>query len=97
MQNLTPELFEKYLPYAMIFGIEKKWSKNFESLIHSNPTWYHSSGFVAGSGMATAQSFSVSGFSTSFSSSFSSAFSSSGGGGSGGRTDAGWVMSGGFT
>ncbi len=24
MQNLTPEIFEKYLPYAMIFGIEKK-------------------------------------------------------------------------
>lgn len=27
MQNLTPEIFEKYLPYAMIFGVEKKWAK----------------------------------------------------------------------
>ena len=29
MQNLTPDMFEKYLPYAMIFGIEKKWAKAF--------------------------------------------------------------------
>ena len=35
LQNLTPEIFEKFLPYAMIFGIEKKWAKNFETLINN--------------------------------------------------------------
>lgn len=84
VQNLTPELFEKFLPYAMIFGFEKKWAKNFELIVHNNPGWYHSAGLTTGTGISTGQSFSVSSFSTSFSSSFSSAFSSSGGGGSGG-------------
>jgi uncharacterized membrane protein len=27
MQNLTPETFEKYLPYAIIFGVEKNGDK----------------------------------------------------------------------
>jgi uncharacterized membrane protein len=89
MQNLTPELFEKYLPYAIIFGIEKKWAKNFELIIHDNPNWYHSSSLSAGSSISSGQTFSISGFSTSFSSSFSSAFSSSGGGGSGGSSGGG--------
>lgn len=43
LQNLTPDLFEKYLPYAMIFGLEKKWAKNFDSLNMRAPDWYVSS------------------------------------------------------
>ncbi|MDP3056958.1 MAG: DUF2207 domain-containing protein [bacterium] len=87
MQNLTPETFEKYLPYAIIFGIEKKWGKAFEASNIQNPSWYigvyvgggiHSGGFSQGGG------FSPAGFSASFSSSFSSAFSSAGGVGSAG-------------
>jgi len=35
----TPEHFEALLPYAMIFGLEKEWAKQFESLAYS-PTWY---------------------------------------------------------
>lgn len=84
MQNLTPDLFEKYLPYAMIFGVEKKWAKNFEAMHLPAPDWYHSA-MIAGApiGSSSLSSFSPSGFSSSFISSFSSSFSSSGGGGGG--------------
>lgn len=36
----TPQHFEALLPYAMIFGLEKEWAKQFESLTYS-PTWYN--------------------------------------------------------
>lgn len=82
MQNLTPDLFEKYLPYAMIFNVEKKWAKNFEAMHLPAPDWYHSA-MIAGAstGPSSVSSFSPSTFSSSFLSSFSSSFSSSGGGG----------------
>lgn len=35
-------IFEKYLPYAMVFGIVKKWAKAFEGLKVEPPSWYHS-------------------------------------------------------
>lgn len=38
----TPELYEKLLPFAMIFGLEKKWTKQFEDLAGYNPDWYQS-------------------------------------------------------
>ena len=41
LQNLTPDLFEKFLPYTMIFGIEKKWAKAFEGMQIAPPLWYH--------------------------------------------------------
>jgi uncharacterized membrane protein len=93
MQNLTPDMFEKYLPYAMIFGIEKKWARAFDAMNLSQPQWYggvagsHSSFFSSGG----PSGFSASAFSSSLSSSFSSAFSSSGAGGgaSGGGGGAG--------
>ncbi len=84
MQNLKPEFFEKYLPYAMIFGVEKKWAKAFEALNISPPSWYTGSAYTAGSSLGSASSFSPSGFSNSFTSSFTSAFSSSGAGGASG-------------
>lgn len=34
------ERFEKLLPYAMIFGLEKKWAKLFEDIYTTSPTWY---------------------------------------------------------
>ena len=82
MQNLTPDLFEKYLPYAMVFGVEKKWAKAFEGMHLSPPNWYAGGVAYSVSG-GGGGSFSPSGFSASFSSSFTSAFSSSGGGGGG--------------
>ncbi len=38
LQNLTPELFQKFLPYAMIFGVEKSWNKAFGKIEHLD--WY---------------------------------------------------------
>jgi uncharacterized membrane protein len=90
MQNLTPDVFEKFLPYAMIFGVEKKWAKTFENVNMQLPSWYHS----ASHGSFSGSSFSAVGFSNSLSNSFSSSFGSSGasgssGGGSGGGGGAG--------
>ena len=86
MQNLKPEFFEKYLPYAMIFGIEKKWAKAFEHLNMPFPSWYAGSAYAAGAGSSPnlASSFSPSAFSASFTSSFTSAISSSGASGASG-------------
>ena len=33
-------IFEKLLPYAMIFGLEKKWAKEFKDLYKEPPNWY---------------------------------------------------------
>jgi uncharacterized membrane protein len=37
----TVELFEKLLPFAMVLGVEKQWSKQFESLYTTPPDWYN--------------------------------------------------------
>jgi hypothetical protein len=36
----TPELFEKYLPYAMALHVEKKWSQAFGGVTVPPPQWY---------------------------------------------------------
>ena len=33
-------VFEKLLPYAIIFGLEKKWSEEFKEIYQEPPTWY---------------------------------------------------------
>jgi hypothetical protein len=85
IQNLTPDLFEKYLSYAIVFGVEKQWAKNFESLNLKAPVWYSGNGgiYVHSRG-SVGSGFSPVSFSRSFSTSFSSAFASTGGGGSSG-------------
>ncbi len=40
----TPELFEKLLPYAMVFGVTKIWTKEFEGMMRQPPSWYTSPG-----------------------------------------------------
>ncbi|NJD10622.1 MAG: DUF2207 domain-containing protein [Gemmatimonadetes bacterium] len=35
-----PELFERYLPFAMAFGVEKRWAKAFEGICQTPPDWY---------------------------------------------------------
>jgi hypothetical protein len=35
------EQFEKFLPYAIAFGVEKQWVRRFEGLNVPSPTWYH--------------------------------------------------------
>lgn len=87
LQNLTPETFEKYLPYAMIFGVEKQWGRAFEAINMLPPSWYQRAGGAPIGGGAA--SFSPSSFSSSFSSSFASAIGGSVGSGSGGGGSAG--------
>jgi uncharacterized membrane protein len=90
----TPEIFEKFLPYALALDVEQAWAKKFSGVLNAasasgqnstaySPAWYSGS---AWNGMGT------SGFVGSFSDSFSGAIassstapgSSSGGGGGGG-------------
>ena len=35
-----PELFEKFLPYAMALGVEKKWVQSFAGIALQPPQWY---------------------------------------------------------
>ncbi len=35
-----PELFDRYLPYAMAFGVEQKWARAFDGIYTQAPTWY---------------------------------------------------------
>jgi hypothetical protein len=35
-----PELFDRFLPFAMAFGVEKKWARAFEDIYTRTPTWY---------------------------------------------------------
>ncbi len=43
----TPEMFEKYLPYAMALGVEKNWVRAFEDIYRQPPQWYHGSDFTS--------------------------------------------------
>ena len=36
----TPELFEKYLPYAMALGVERRWTQAFGDVTVPAPQWY---------------------------------------------------------
>jgi len=35
-----PELFDRYLPFAMAFGVEKKWARAFQDIYTQAPAWY---------------------------------------------------------
>jgi uncharacterized membrane protein len=39
----TPELFEKFLPYAMALQVEKKWVQAFSGIALQPPQWYQGS------------------------------------------------------
>jgi uncharacterized membrane protein YgcG len=39
----TPDMFEKFLPYAMALGVEKNWARAFESIVTTAPAWYQGS------------------------------------------------------
>lgn len=36
----TPELFEKYLPYAMALAVENRWTQTFGDITVAPPKWY---------------------------------------------------------
>lgn len=41
-----PEMFEKFLPYAMALGVEKQWAAAFADILKQPPSWYHGQGYT---------------------------------------------------
>jgi uncharacterized membrane protein len=87
----TPEMFERFLPFAMAFGVEGEWARGFEDIYREPPAWYvganpagfNASGFL--SRLADLSSHAGSAMSSAPRSSGGSGFSGgSSGGGSGG-------------
>ena len=76
----SPEMFEKFLPYAMAFGVADKWARAFESMNLQPPTWYVGTGGQFNVGDFAS---SMSSMATSAASTMSSSPSSSGSGGGG--------------
>ena len=48
IKRMPPDTFEKFLPYAMAFGVEQHWAKAFQGIITDPPSWYVGSGYAAG-------------------------------------------------
>jgi uncharacterized membrane protein len=42
----TPEMFERFLPYAMALSVEDNWAKAFEGIYTTPPSWYSGPGGV---------------------------------------------------
>jgi uncharacterized membrane protein len=36
----TPEMFERFLPFAMAFKVERRWAKAFQDIYREPPRWY---------------------------------------------------------
>jgi uncharacterized membrane protein len=36
----TPEMFERFLPYAMALGVEDTWARAFDGIARAQPGWY---------------------------------------------------------
>lgn len=36
----SPEMFERYLPHALAFGVAEKWAEAFEGMFQEAPQWY---------------------------------------------------------
>lgn len=90
------KLYEKLLPFAVLFGIEKDWAGQFADLYEDQPDWYHGTGafnaVILSSAISDFSSYTTGGFSSSSSSS-GSGFSGGGGfagGGGGGGGGGGW-------
>lgn len=89
----SPEMFERFLPYAMAFGVEGRWAKAFEDIYREPPGWYAGSGyhgFNASHFSSSMSSMSSSAGSTMSSSPSGSSGGGSSGGGSGGGGGGGW-------
>jgi uncharacterized membrane protein YgcG len=100
----TPELFEKYLPYAFALDVENEWSEQFSEVLTQaavekqaySPSWYAGSswnsqkfsGFAAGLGSSLSSS--IASAATPPSSSSGSGGGGSSGGGGGGGGGSGW-------
>ena len=78
----SPKVFEKFLPYAIVFGVEKKWAEKFKDVFteKTRTTWYGGGDALGSVAFADA----ISKFSSSADSAFASEGGASGGGGSSG-------------
>ena len=102
--EITPEVFEKYLPFAIALGVETRWGKAFDKAMLKagmDPGSYHPVWYV---GRGHLRSFSSGHFASSFGGAFSGAISSASappasagsggggfaGGGGGGGGGGGW-------
>lgn len=92
--NETPELFSRFLPWALALDVEQEWSERFSSLLQTSgyqPTWYRGTRSPSTFGQSFANSFNSAMLSGSSSSSSSgSGGGGSSGGGSGGGGGGGW-------
>ena len=98
----TPEVFEKFLPYALALGVEQEWCDQFADVLALaragngyTPAWYKGSHFSAGgvAGLASglgAMSSSISSSSSPPGSSSGGSGGGSSGGGGGGGGGGGW-------
>jgi uncharacterized membrane protein len=77
----NPEMFEKFLPYAMVLGVEKEWAKQFEGIYNREPDWYEDSSGRAFNAIILSSM--VSDFSSAATTAMASQPSSASGGGSG--------------
>lgn len=101
--QMTPELFERYLPYALALGVENQWSEQFATYLKQaaldpqeyQPSWYSGHSFdLSGSGSRSFGAIS-SGMASTLSAASMPPSSSSGGGGfsgggGGGGGGGGW-------
>jgi len=40
LKTMSPDTFEKFLPYAMALGVEHRWAQAFQGIVHYQPGWY---------------------------------------------------------
>jgi uncharacterized membrane protein YgcG len=83
--KLSPQEFEKTLPYAIALGIEKEWAKQFESLTIPAPQWIDDARYQSGFSASTF----ISSFGSFTSTMNSSVLSRGGGSGAGGGGSSG--------
>lgn len=76
----TVTLFSAYLPYAMVFGVEEEWTKQFEDILREQPSWYD--GGAHGAFSASALASGLSDLSSDVGSAMAPRSSGAGGGGS---------------
>ena len=100
----TPELFERYLPYAIALGVEQQWADKFSRILAQaqtenqpyHPAWYHGNSWQRGdfshfaATVGTAMSSAIASSSTAPGSSSGSGGGGSSGGGGGGGGGGGW-------
>jgi len=47
IKSMSPDTFEKFLPYAMALGVEHHWAQAFDGIVKDPPSWYVSpNGYV---------------------------------------------------